>query len=60
MARREYDWLDDPFDDSKNAEALEEARRSRNMGCIVSAVIIVFVCFVIVGLVMFGAAAMTL
>lgn len=42
MASREpYDWIDDPFDDAKNAEDLESARRSRNLGCVICGVIAV-------------------
>lgn len=35
----EYDWIDDPFDDEKNARELELAQRSRSAGCLIGAVV---------------------
>lgn len=31
----EYNWLDDPFNDEKAAQELEQARKSKNTGCLI-------------------------
>ena len=36
-----YGWLDDAFDDEKQAEELQRAQASRNIGCLVGALVIV-------------------
>ena len=43
MAKEQYDWLDDPFDDSKSEQELKEAMRARNMGCLISGVAFVVI-----------------
>lgn len=62
MARKqeEYDWLNDPFDEKKNAEELERARGSKGAGCalvvVAAACIILIIGFVgVLGL--FGASS---
>ncbi len=58
--KQEYDWLNDPFDEAKQAADLERARRSRGLGCVLAAVVLVaavaFLAFVVLGAVGFAAA----
>ena len=45
MARKsdKYDWVDDPFNDRKNAELERKVRRSNTLGAVVFVVILVVV-----------------
>lgn len=45
MARhsRSTNWIDDAFDDEKMQQEIEEAKRSRNTGCLVSVIVFVVV-----------------
>lgn len=38
--REEYDWLNDPFDESKQEEDYRRALMSRRIGCLVAAIVI--------------------
>lgn len=40
---REYDWLNDPFDDSKQEGDLKRAQASQRTGCVIGALVIVVV-----------------
>ncbi|WP_165055901.1 MULTISPECIES: hypothetical protein [unclassified Adlercreutzia] len=54
---REYDWLNDPFDEKKCAEELDRARSRgmRGAGCALAAVVAVAVVLVAVFVVIVGA-----
>lgn len=54
---KEYDWLEDPFNEDKQAEDMLRAQRTRNLGCIAVAlvVIVLFFALIIGGFVLFGA-----
>lgn len=45
---KEYDWLDDPFDEEKAAADLDAMRSAKRRGCI-AAVILVIVALIILG-----------
>ncbi len=49
----EYDWLEDPFDEEKQAADLEEARRAQRRSCLVVAIILIVI--VLVAVILFGA-----
>ncbi len=59
---KDYDWLEDPFNEDKQAEEMLRAQRTRNIGCIAVAlvVIILFFAFIIGGFVLFGAMSASL
>lgn len=47
---REYDWIDDPFDEEKEAKDLLKAKKAHNLGCLVVALVIL----VLFGLMIFA------
>ncbi len=54
MAREEFDWIDDAFDDKKTAEDMERARGPKLAGVLLVVVLIVaifLIGFAIVGIV---------
>lgn len=53
---REYDWLDDPFDERKEAEDLEEIRSSKQRGCLIG-IVVAALAFIIVSIASCGALA---
>ncbi len=52
--REEYDWFEDPFDDKKNAEELEQARGSKALGCVLAVVLVVCVLLIVGAIVALG------
>ena len=41
MASKDYNWLDDPFDEKKNAAQSAEAQRaSRRYGCLLAVLVV--------------------
>ena len=52
MASEEYDWIDDAFDDKKNAEEMERARGPKLAGVLLVVVLIFAV--LLVGFAIFG------
>ena len=52
MASEEYDWIDDAFDDKKNAEEMERARGPKLAGVLLVVVLILAV--LLVGFAIFG------
>lgn len=49
MAEEEHrDWLDEAFDDKKAQEELEKAQQSNRLGCLLAAVALVVVFFVVI------------
>ncbi len=53
---KEYDWLDDPFNEEKQAEDLLRAQRSRNLGCLAVGLIVLglFLVLIIGGSILIG------
>ena len=43
MAKQEYNWIDDPFDEKKNTELLQKARRNTALGAVVFVVVLMVV-----------------
>ena len=43
MAKQEYNWIDDPFDEKKNSELQQKARRNTALIAVVFVVIIMVV-----------------
>ncbi|WP_251212845.1 hypothetical protein [Adlercreutzia murintestinalis] len=54
MRKDDYNWLDDPFDEEKQARDLERAQASRNVGCIAGVLAIILI---VVALGVFGCVA---
>lgn len=52
MASEEYDWIDDAFDDKKNAEEMERARGPKLAGVLLVVVLIFAV--LLIGFAIFG------
>ncbi len=47
MRKDEYNWLDDPFDEEKQAQEMQRAQSSRNIGCLVGALAVIIIVVVI-------------
>ena len=43
MADKNYDWLEDPFNEEKSKKELEEAKRSQNKGLLVVLIVVAVV-----------------
>ncbi len=50
MSKSDYDWLEDPFNEEKSKQELEEARKSNNRGLLLVLVVAIVVIFVIVSI----------
>lgn len=46
---KQYDWLEDPFDEEKSKRELEEAKKSQSRGILIVLAIVIVVIVVIVG-----------
>ena len=46
-SRKEYDWLNDPFDESKQEEDYQRAIMSRRVGCLVAVIVMIIVAIVV-------------
>lgn len=51
MAREEFDWIDDAFDEKKTAEDMEAARGPKLAGVLLLVVVILSVALVVFGLI---------
>jgi hypothetical protein len=47
VAQKEFDWIDDAFDDSKSAEHLQRKQAPRAVGCIVAVAVLVLVVIIV-------------
>ena len=52
MAREEYDWIDDAFDDKKNAEEMERAKGPKLAGVLL--LVVVVLAMLLIGYAVFG------
>lgn len=41
MSKLDYDWIDDPFNEEKQAEELKRANDSKRVGCLIVAIVVV-------------------
>lgn len=54
----DFEWLDDAFDDEKAKEEMEEARKSNNRSCLITAVLLaVIFLFILIAFSLFSCGA---
>lgn len=54
MAREEFDWIDDAFDERKSQDRFGETRGSRAVGCLAIALVVALI-FAFIGFAVIGA-----